>query len=110
VNAYGHQHTLFLLARASKCKVYVAMPPQPEILPRIHIPTFGKKDLKSEITEGARAIDDTQSRVNIWRTLFGDEQMPAIEVNAVEKYAGLLDKHLPPDFPVEKIIERVKKS
>lgn len=55
-------------------------------------------------------IDDTQSRSNMWRALFGDEQIPLIEKNAVAKYAGMLDKYISRDLPIEKIVERVKKS
>lgn len=57
-----------------------------------------------------KGIDDTKSRVNIWKTLFGDEPMPVVEGNAVQKYAGMLDRYIPSNFEIEKVIKKVKKS
>jgi len=34
-------------------------------------------------------------RAKIWKMFFPDKPMPDIEENAVEKYAGFLDKYLP---------------
>lgn len=53
-------------------------------------------------------IDDTLSRVHIWRTLFGTEPMPDIEENAPKKYSGTLD--FPDDFDFERILRKVKKG
>lgn len=57
-----------------------------------------------------KTVDDTKSRLSIWKALCGDDPMPIVEENAVEKYAGMLDNYLPQDFQVDNIIERVKKS
>ena len=51
---------------------------------------------------------DSASRLATWNALFGGESLPEIEENAVEKYAGSLDKYLPDNVPVEKVIGHAK--
>jgi len=55
-------------------------------------------------------IDDSESRRMIWQTLFPTEPMPKVEENAVEKYSGLLDKFLPENVPLDKVMQRVKRG
>lgn len=55
-------------------------------------------------------LDDSESRLAIWRALFKDKPLPMIEEDAVEKYAGSLDKYLPHNVPIDKVIERAKKG
>jgi len=55
-------------------------------------------------------IDDSESRVAIWRALFKDRPLPTIEENAVEKYAGSLNKYLPENVPIDKVVKHAKKG
>lgn len=55
-------------------------------------------------------VDDTLSRMSLWKVLFGKEEMPEIEKGAVEKYAGALDKYLPSGFQFEEIVKKVRKG
>lgn len=54
------------------------------------------------------SLDDSKSRIAIWRALFKDEPLPRIEEDAVEKYAGSLDKYLPENVPVDEVVRRAK--
>ena len=56
------------------------------------------------------SLDDSESRLAIWRALFKDRPLPMVEENAVEKYAGSLDKYLPENVPIDKIIRHAKKG
>jgi hypothetical protein len=55
-------------------------------------------------------VDDTLSRMSLWKVLFGKEDMPEIEKGAVEKYAGALDKYLPSGFQFDEIVKKVRKG
>ena len=53
-------------------------------------------------------IDDTISRAETWKALFEERTIPEIEENAVEKYAGSLDRYLPENVPVDKVLDHAK--
>mgnify|MGYP001140502665 CR=1 FL=1 len=53
-------------------------------------------------------IDDTESRKMIWQALFPTAPMPKVREHALEECCGLLDKFLPENVPIDKIIQRVK--
>jgi len=55
-------------------------------------------------------LDDSESRIAIWKTLFEDKPLPTIEENAVEKYAGSLDKYLPENVPIDEVTKHAKKG
>jgi hypothetical protein len=69
-----------------------------------------RSSLKIETLREKPKVDDTLSRMNLWKTLFGEEEMPEIEKGAVEKYAGSLDKYLPSGFQLDEIIKKVRKG
>ena len=56
------------------------------------------------------SLDDSESRIAIWRALFKDDALPMIEKGVVKKYAGSLDRYLPENVPVDKIIRHAKKG
>jgi hypothetical protein len=56
------------------------------------------------------SLDDSESRIAIWRALFKDKSLPRIEEGAVEKYAGSLDKYLPENVPVDNVVTHAKKG
>lgn len=51
---------------------------------------------------------DAISRLATWNALYGENSLPEIEENAVEKYAGSLDQYLPDCVPIEKVINHAK--
>jgi len=55
-------------------------------------------------------IDDRESRKRIWQALFPTIPMPKVEENAVEKCCGLLDKFLPENVPIDRVMQRVKRG
>jgi hypothetical protein len=74
---------------------------EPAIYQRIWVSTL-------LIPQSLSPIDDTISRPATWNALYEDKEMPNIENDAVEKYAGLLDAYLPEDIPVECILKHAK--
>jgi hypothetical protein len=63
---------------------------------------------RAESRKEKARIDDTLSRIHMWKTLFGTEPMPEIEENAAEKYSGSLS--FSDDFDFDRILRRVRKG
>jgi len=66
--------------------------------------------LKVPATPRRVGLDDSVSRLAIWKALFKDKAFPMIEEGAVEKYAGSLDKYLPENVPLDEITRHAKKG
>lgn len=105
-----HPEIFFSPKSSHKIFAHAGVPVQTEILPTTRALFAFLLSKKKRFGKRIGEVDDTKSRANIWRALFGDEQMPSIEKNAVEKYAGMLDKYISPDLSIEKIVEKVRKS
>lgn len=54
-------------------------------------------------------IEDCETRKMLWRTIFGNDNLPKQEADAVDKYAGSLKKSLP-DVSVEEIEEAIREA
>lgn len=89
---------------------FVRLPRIDDCFPAIPQLTRLRPSLKIETLREKPKVDDTLSRMNLWKTLFGEEEIPEIEKGAVEKYAGSLDKYLPPGFQLDEIIKKVRKG
>lgn len=88
--------------------VVTKFPKHEIVISPIDLELFGR--LKVPPTPRRVSLDDSESRFAIWTALFEDKPLPRIEEGAVEKYAGSLDKYLPENVPVDKIIKHTKKG
>jgi len=57
-------------------------------------------------------IDDTGSRLKLWKSFFADEMMPSPEADAYKKYAGSLSETLPDltEDEVDRAIRKVRRK
>ncbi len=103
VNYYGGLYCKFFEARLEKT-------PQFSKIETFLMPVIYQRWLNRRIDYSAiqGSIDDTISRAAIWNALFCDMPLPNVEENAVEKYAGSLDKYLPDNIPIDNIVRHAK--
>lgn len=68
---------------------------------------------KEEVATATTLIEDYivdyETRKMLWRTVFGNDNLPQLEADAVDKYAGSLKKSLP-SLTREEIEEAIREA